>query len=98
MRLIDIEDEILKKNLFMKQLEGGLSAKRAIRLFMNQPTVEAIPIDYIENWLKELRKSLRNVQMSIPTYNDTMNKLYEFEIVIHTMIYDWRKENERNNL
>ena len=49
MRLIDVEDEVLKKNLFMKQLEGGLSAKRAIRLFMNQPTVEAIPIEWIRN-------------------------------------------------
>lgn len=57
---------------------------------------EAIPIDYIENWINEVRNSLRYVEFSIPDYNDTMNKLYEFEIVIHALIYDWRKENESN--
>lgn len=49
MKLIDIEDEMLLKNLF----EGGRSAKQVTKLFMKQPTVKAIPIEYL---FKELRQ------------------------------------------
>lgn len=45
MKLIDIEDEMLLKNLF----NGGLSAKQVTKLFMKQPVIEAIPIEWIKH-------------------------------------------------
>lgn len=53
MKLIDIEDEMLLKNLF----NGGLSAKRVTKLFMKQPIIVAIPIEYLCKELKQCKAS-----------------------------------------
>ena len=63
MKLIDIEDEALWKNLS----EGGRSAKQVVKLFMKQRTVEAIPIEWIERYIQTLpiNPTPRDVRMMI---------------------------------
>lgn len=75
MRLIDIEDEVLWKNLS----EGRRSAKQVVKLFMKQPTVEAIPIQFLKDWSEQYEYD-ETIPRTIPLV------LSDWE--------DWRKENE----
>ena len=62
MKLIDIEDEVLWKNLS----EGRRSAKQVVKLFMKQRTVEAIPIEWLLKWNKaQATRGLCNVKEMI---------------------------------
>ena len=80
MKLINIEDEILLKNLS----NGGLSAKQVTNLFMKQPIIEAIPIEWIEEWLKNMPKH------TTPYFYKSF-----LRNAIRVMVKDWRKENEK---
>lgn len=79
MKLIDIEDEMLLKNLF----EGGRSAKQVIKLFMKQPEVKAIPIQFLKDW-SEQNEYDETIPRTIPLV------LSDWE--------EWRKENETDNI
>lgn len=53
MKLIDIEDEGLWESLS----DGRRSAKQVVKLFMKQPIIVAIPIEYLCKELKQCKAS-----------------------------------------
>lgn len=62
MKLIDIEDKGLWKSLS----DGGRSAKQVVKLFMKQPIIEAIPIEWLLKWNKaQATRGLCNVKEMI---------------------------------
>ena len=75
MKLIDIEDEVLWKNLS----EGRRSAKQVVKLFMKQPIIEAVPIQFLKDWSEQYEYDA-TIPRTIPLV------LSDWE--------NWRNENE----
>ena len=48
MKLIDIEDEALLKTVSL----GGMSAKQLWKRILSEREIEAIPVEFIETWIK----------------------------------------------
>lgn len=84
MRLIDA-DEALRLMFFEEykyQYEENYGYREAEKFIANQPTVEAIPIEWVEKWLHN--------------YYDfsTINYDYLKNSDVYKMLADWEKENE----
>lgn len=76
MRLINIDDECLKKTMAV----GGISAKALWKRLQREPTVEAIPIEWIRKWY---RRAL-----------DNSGFMGDETISVGDLLADWEKENE----
>ena len=76
MRLIDIEDEALLKTVSL----GHMSMKALWKRLKNEPTVEAIPIDFLIKTQEEYCKRYGGV----------------YKAVVLNLVEDWRKENDTN--
>lgn len=91
MRLIDADEleEEMYYNAFetdtdMQKWESGcwVRYKMFENILEKQPTIEAIPIEWIEQWAKERNKM-----------GYTIDMCYTNDLII-----DWRKENEDKNI
>lgn len=87
MRLIDA-DKLLKS---IENENHGLSISGAEEKYARffqvnmQPTVEAIPVEWIEQWLKRLPKHSQPYAYKVWLRN-----------AVRGMVKDWEKENEVN--
>lgn len=87
MRLIDIEDISLLKTVS----DGGLSAKALWRRICNQPTVDAVPVEWIKMRIKGLRGQLANADEDDKDLIwDLRSKIDELSGIAEY----WRKEHE----
>ena len=66
MKLINIEDEGLLKSLS----DGGRSAKQVTKLFMKQPTIEAIPIEWLIEYGKKRTINIRDIFIIIDDWRE----------------------------
>ena len=82
MRWIDADKVIVTRNDYEKALT---LEERLHRLLNNQPTVEAIPIEWIKKWC------IKNY----PTYPRIITEELLKKTETWRMIEDWEKENER---
>lgn len=85
MRLIDADKVIVTRYDYEKPLT---LKERLYRLLDNQPTVEAIPIEWIKNYLHELEIiSKDNLDLGEDGYFSEI-------VTIEDMLAEWEKENE----
>ena len=86
MRLIDA-DRLLKPSftdMFDKPVKMDMFSRYAIE---SQPTVEAIPIEWIKNVWLEKPENQGPIEFFPPA---------TFELIMNWLIEDWEKENETN--
>lgn len=78
MRLIDVDKIIITRQDYV----GALTLKERLQRLLNfQPIVNAIPIEWIENWL----------ETCIPHYDyDRMTYIAD----VYDMLDDWMEENK----
>ena len=84
MRLINIDDECLKKTMAV----GGISAKALWKRLQREPTVKAIPIEWINSYTTGLIFS--------DEYINNTDSIDYYIDCIKEMVRDWEKENETN--
>lgn len=79
MKLIDKESLLLA-------LRKKRYSKQSLDLIESQPVVDAIPVDFIENWLNSFMKEINGRTYYCDEGYDSADDLLEA----------WRKENETN--
>lgn len=75
-RLINIEDAALLKTV----MDGGLSAKALWRRINAQPTIDAVPIEWILKWKEKFENAYSD------EYDPTVAEM------LVDMLEDWREE------
>lgn len=91
MKLIDIEDDALLKTVSL----GGMSAKKLWKRIRSEREIEAIPIEWIEEWCKCLKENVYNVSYkNLNVLQERYEEYLKMERILSMMIEDWRRENE----
>ena len=82
MRLINIDDEGLKKTMAV----GGISAKALWKRLQREPTVKAIPVE----WIKKQIEKYATFEFHLDVDDIEARACLEY------LLEDWRKENEED--
>lgn len=81
MRLIDLDKALAEAEDECRMSDDWKVSHEMMNVFKYQPTVKAIPVEWIEKWL----------ETCIPHYDyDKMTYIAD----VYEMIEDWEKENE----
>lgn len=103
MRLIDADKT--KYSLWGFERYTGIDEmpmEYAEEIIDKQPTVEAIPIEWIKKWLNNIANNERYKNDYVELTEEVKRIVYRQEMMIikipciSDMLEDWKKENERN--
>ena len=92
---VDSIGDIYENKELKQACHKGMSI--AYNLICDVPTIEAIPISWIEEWCKCLRENVDNISYeNFNMYQEGYEDCLKMERLLSMMINDWRKENDTN--
>lgn len=108
MKLINV-DEVIEKlkmaaepytinpeaDYFVDDFVDGLGM--AYSVILNTPTVDAIPVEWIENLINEIDKSICNLELETKYDYQVLAHALERRIFLAGLIRYWRKQNETSD-
>lgn len=97
MRLIDADNLIAE--ILTQDLIGD--GKRVDKIILDAPTVEAIPIEWVERWINNIANDERYKNEYVELTEEVKRIVYRQTVIIKIpcisdMLEDWRKESEIN--
>ena len=73
---------LINKDVLLQALKTKRYSKQSLDLIESQPTVKAIPIEWIEKFMNRFRLDM---------------VISDEYALLHFMLTEWEKENEENN-